>query len=88
MDRQISNSSIGAGRFTTPIDEEQGDFVFRMEEEEDKEREKEKEKRNSGGWSYPVGGRSPHLGAMGGRTNTNGTSNGTNGIDGMFGVGQ
>jgi hypothetical protein len=87
IDRQVSSSSIGTGRFTTPIDEEQADFVFSMEEEEDKEREREK--RNSGGWSYPVGGRSPHLGAMGGRTNGNSNGAGTNsngGIDGLLGV--
>jgi len=75
MDRQVSSSSIGTGRFTTPIDEEQGEFVFSMDEMEVKEREIEKEKRNSGGWGYPVGGRSPHLGASRGKT-----SNGSNGI--------
>lgn len=85
MDRQISSSSIG--RFTTPIDEEHGDFVFSMEEEEDREREK----RNSGGWSYPTGGRSPHLKAQGGRNGAIGTpANGMSGggIEGMFGGGR
>lgn len=71
MDRQLSNSSIGTGRFTTPIDEEQGDFVFSMEEDEEV-----KAKRNSGGWAYPIGGRSPHLSALGGSRNGNGMSNG------------
>jgi hypothetical protein len=92
MDRQVSSSSIGTGRFTTPIDEEQGEFVFSMEEEEVKEREIEKEKRSSGGWGYPVGGRSPHLGAIGGRSSngSNGaTSNGpTGGMEAIFRVDQ
>jgi len=83
IDRTLSSSSIngniGTGRFTTPIDEEQGDFVFSMEEEEDKERETVK--RNSGGWNYPVGGRSPALAPSG----RNGTTSG-GGIEGMFGV--
>lgn len=84
VDRQVSGSSIGpslnTARFTTPIDEEQGDFVFSMEEEEDKERESIT--RNSGGWNFLVGGRSPHLTANGGR---NGTTSG-GGMEGMFGV--
>lgn len=96
MDRQVSSSSIGTARFTTPIDEEQGEFVFRMEEEEGQEREREKEKRNSGnGWGYRngpgAGAKSPHLGAIGGR-NTNGsngmpTNGNVRGMEGMFGVG-
>lgn len=61
LDRAVSSSSIGTSR----IDEEQGDFVFSMEEEEDT-------KRHSGGWGYPVGGRSPRLGAIG--AGRNGTS--------------
>ncbi|KAK3290811.1 uncharacterized protein B0H64DRAFT_48095 [Chaetomium fimeti] len=38
MDRHISSGSISSsvtGRFTTPIDEEDSSFVFRMEEEDD-----------------------------------------------------
>jgi hypothetical protein len=91
LDRQVSSSSIGTGRFTTPIDEEQGDFVFSMEEEEDKNREKEKEKRLSGGSGWGrVEGRSPHLTALGGRS-TNGSngvaSNGsTGGLAKLFGT--
>ena len=95
MDRQVSGSIIGTARFTTPIDEEQGEFVFRMEEEEGQEREREKEKRNSGnGWGYRTGAgagtKSPHLGAVGGR-NTNGsngmsTNGNVRGMEGMFGV--
>lgn len=87
LDRTISSSSIGTNRFTTPIDEEQGDFVFSMEEEDDVKREK----RNSGGWSYPTGGRSPHLGAQGGRKqNGNGVpaSGLSGGLEGMFGGGR
>ncbi|KAF8866312.1 hypothetical protein BDZ45DRAFT_735588 [Acephala macrosclerotiorum] len=78
-ERQVSSSSIGnggSGRFTTPIDEEQGEFVFNMEGMEDVD-EKKGEKRNSGGWTLP-----------GSRTNgsaRNGASNG-NGIEGMFGA--
>lgn len=87
-ERQISSSSIGnggSGRFTTPIDEEQGDFVFNMEGMEDVD-EKKGEKRNSGGWTYAGGTRSPHLGAIGG-TPRNGATNGNgNGVDGMFGA--
>lgn len=94
MDRQVSNSSINTGRFTTPIDEEHGDFVFSMEEEEDREREKEKEKRNSGGWNYPPEGRGPHLGTIIGQ-NEGSNGSGTNKIGadrtviaGIFGVGR
>lgn len=54
LDRAVSSSSIGTGR----IDEEQGDFVFSMEEEDDS-------KRNSNIWGYPAGGHSPHLGGLG-----------------------
>jgi hypothetical protein len=78
-ERQVSSSSIGnggSGRFTTPIDEEQGEFVFNMEGMEDVD-EKKGEKRNSGGWTLPST-----------RTNggvRNGASNG-NGIEGMFGA--
>lgn len=54
IDRAVSSSSIGTSR----IDEEQGDFVFSMEEEEDT-------KKHSNVWGYPVSGRSPHLGAIG-----------------------
>jgi len=48
--------------------------------------EKKGEKRNSGGWTYAGGTRSPHLGAVGGgRNGVSGTTNGT-GVDGMFGA--
>ncbi|KAH0542099.1 hypothetical protein FGG08_003479 [Glutinoglossum americanum] len=67
LDRAVSSSSIGASRFVPSIDEEQSDFVFSMEEEDDN-------KRSSGGWNYPVGGRSPHLGAI---------SSGRNGASGQ-----
>lgn len=77
-DRQVSSNSIGgSGRFTTPIDEEQGEFVFSMEDDLD---EKRGEKRNSGGWST----RSPHVGAVGGGRNGVSTTNG-NGVEGLFG---
>ncbi|RDW68026.1 hypothetical protein BP6252_09422 [Coleophoma cylindrospora] len=65
-ERQLSSSSIGTGRFTTPIDEEQGDFVFSMEEDENQS------KRNSGGWTYTGGKGSPNLGPIG-----NGNKGGT-----------
>ncbi|MCJ1362232.1 hypothetical protein MMC16_001334 [Acarospora aff. strigata] len=61
LDRAVSSSSVGTSR----IDEEQGDFVFSMEEEDDA-------KRIGGGWAYPAGGRSPHLGGIG--AGRNGTS--------------
>lgn len=80
-DRQVSSGSIGnvgSGRFTTPIDEEQGEFVFDMEGVD----EKKGEKRNSGGWTF-AGGKSPNLAAIAGNTR-NGASD-TNGVGGMFG---
>lgn len=80
-ERQVSSSSIGnggSGRFTTPIDEEQGDFVFSMEDEVD---EKSREKRNSGGWNFAG---NPRSGAIGSRNGVSGTTNG-NGVEGMFG---
>ncbi|PQE26464.1 spindle poison sensitivity protein [Rutstroemia sp. NJR-2017a BBW] len=86
-DRQASSSSIGgSGRFTTPIDEEQGDFVFSMEGMEDDE-EKKQEKRNSGGWPISGAAKSPNLGAVGGGRNGNTptTAGNGNGLDGMFG---
>ncbi|TVY36660.1 Zinc finger protein [Lachnellula subtilissima] len=88
-ERQVSSSSIGnggSGRFTTPIDEEQGDFVFSMEGMEDVD-EKKGEKRNSGGWTFAGGTQSPHLGAIGG-TPRNGATNGgsVGGVEGMFGT--
>jgi len=83
-ERQVSSSSIGnggSGRFTTPIDEEQGDFVFNMEGMEDVD-EKTGEKRNSGGWNT----RSPHLGPIGGgRNGASTTTTNGGGVDGMFG---
>jgi len=83
-ERQISSSSIGnggSGRFTTPIDEEQGDFVFNMEGMEDDEK---REKRNSGGWTYAGGTSSPHLGPIGAsRNGVSGTSN-DGGLDGII----
>jgi hypothetical protein len=82
-ERQISSSSIGnggSGRFTTPIDEEQSEFVFNMDEVD----EKKGEKRNSGGWTYAGGMKSPHLGAVGSRNEVSGTTNAT-GVEGMFG---
>jgi hypothetical protein len=88
-ERQVSSSSIGnggSGRFTTPIDEEQGDIMFSMEGME--EDEKRGEKRNSGGWTFAGGTRSPHLGAVGGgRNGVSGTMNGGGvaGMEGMFG---
>ena len=87
-ERQVSSSSIGnggSGRFTTPIgeeQEEQPEFVFNMD---DMEADKKGEKRNSGGWTFAGGTRSPHLGPIGG--SRNGVSSTTNGggLDGMFG---
>ena len=61
-DRAVSSSSIGNGRTVSSIDEEPGE-VFSMEEEEDT-------KRYGDGWNYPVGGRSPGLGPIGGRVPT------------------
>jgi hypothetical protein len=76
-ERQISSSSIGgSGRFTTPIDEEQGEFVFSMDDDE----EKKGEKRNSGGSGWGYSKTSSNL--AGSRPlSTNG-----NGVEGMFGT--
>ena len=85
-ERQVSSSSIGnggSGRFTTPIDEEHGDFVFNMEGMEDVD-DKKAEKRNSGGWTLPST-RSPHYGAVGLAKNGVSATNGT-GVEGMFGA--
>ncbi len=86
-ERQVSSSSIGnggSGRFTTPIDEEQGDFVFNMEGMEDVD--ENGEKRNSGGWAYGSG-RNPNLAAVGGRNgSTSGNITASTGLDGMFGT--
>lgn len=84
-ERQISSSSIGnggSGRFTTPIDEEQPE-LFTMDGMEDVD-DRKGEKRNSGGWTFAGGTKSPHLGAMGGRNGTS-TTNGQD-IEGMFGA--
>ncbi|CAL3969759.1 unnamed protein product [Diplocarpon coronariae] len=83
-ERQVSSSSIGtggSGRFTTPIDEEQGDFMFSLEGMEDGE-EKKGEKRHSGGWTLAGGAKSSHLGAIS-RNGVPGPTNG--GTEGMFG---
>jgi hypothetical protein len=97
-ERQVSSSSIsngGSGRFTTPIDEEQGDIMFSMEGMEEDEK-RSGEKRNSGGWTFAGGTRSPHLGAVGGgrngigggggEKNGNGVGMGVKGVEGMFGA--
>jgi hypothetical protein len=79
-DRQASSGSLGtggSGRFTTPIDEEQGEFVFDMEGVD----EKKGEKRNSGGWTYAGSTKSPHLGAIGGSRTTPSSTN----PDSLFG---
>ncbi|KAI9800225.1 MAG: hypothetical protein M1825_004209 [Sarcosagium campestre] len=66
LDRAVSTSSsssaagVGGGRLVPSIDEEQGE-IFSLEEEDDS-------KRLSGGWNYPVGGRSPRLNALTGGT--------------------
>jgi hypothetical protein len=71
MDRQVSSSSFGT-RFTTPIDEEQGDFVFRMEEEGEgqEDRSQKRYSGNSGVWGLraAAAAKSPGLGPIGGRT--------------------
>ncbi|KAG9229126.1 hypothetical protein BJ875DRAFT_446249 [Amylocarpus encephaloides] len=80
VDRQISSGSInGSGRFTTPIDEENADFVFNMEGMDEVD-ERKGEKRNSGGWPYPT--RSPHLGPAVGAPSNGNSSTGM----GMFGT--
>jgi len=86
-DRQVSSSSIGpggSGRFTTPIDEEQGDFVFSMDGMEDVD--EKKEKRNSGGWTITGNTRTSNFGVVGGGKNgVSGTTNGT-AMESMFGT--
>lgn len=59
LERHVSSGSMGSnGRFTTPIDEEDPDFVFSMEEDEEASREKSRKAgggfgslRGGGGWS-------------------------------------
>ena len=66
--------------------------MFSMEGME--EEEKRGEKRNSGGWTFAGGTRSPHLGAVGGgrngigagEKNGNGVGMGVKGVEGMFGA--
>ncbi|CAN8104672.1 unnamed protein product [Discula destructiva] len=54
LERHISTGSMGSnGRFTTPIDEEDPDFVFNMEEDEEAIREKS---RKAGGGLASLGG--------------------------------
>ncbi|CAG8971378.1 hypothetical protein HYALB_00006928 [Hymenoscyphus albidus] len=87
-ERQLSSGSIGnggSGRFTTPIDEEQSDFVFSMDGMEDVD-EKRGEKRNSGGWTYANSTKSPHLGAIGATARNGNSTNGGGGLDAMFGT--
>lgn len=82
-DRQPSSSSVGgSGRFTTPIDEEQVDFVFNMEGMDDDEKS---QKRSSGPWNITGGNKSPSLGAVGGGRTTSSNKTNGNGLDGMFG---
>lgn len=56
MERHVSSGSIGSGRFTTPIDEEDPAFVFSMEEDADEQQAIKQRKRTSNGmgngWSY------------------------------------
>lgn len=86
-ERPGNSSSIGnggSGRFTTPIDEEQGDFVFSMDGMEDVD--EKKEKRNSGGWTITGNTRTSNFGAVGGGKNgVPGTTNGT-AVESMFGT--
>lgn len=51
LERHVSSTSIGSsvtGRFTTPIDEEDPDFVFSMEEEDDSSASKIRKRGSSG----------------------------------------
>ncbi|KAK4071720.1 uncharacterized protein Triagg1_5958 [Trichoderma aggressivum f. europaeum] len=51
LERHVSSTSIGSsvtGRFTTPIDEEDPDFVFSMEEEDDSSSSKIRKRGSSG----------------------------------------
>ncbi|KAA8566075.1 hypothetical protein EYC84_008679 [Monilinia fructicola] len=82
-DRQASSNSIGgSGRFTTPIDEEQGDFVFNMEGMDDDEKS---QKKSSGAWNIGGSSKSPSLGAVGGGRNNSANKTNGSGLDGMFG---
>ena len=61
LDRIVSSSSIGG---TGRIEEEQGDFVFSMEEDEEDHR---KQAYSGSPWGYNSGKASPRLGAIGTR---------------------
>ncbi|CAD6451552.1 40bfed75-a4ab-4ba1-98c9-b58317d531c5 [Sclerotinia trifoliorum] len=81
-DRQPSSTSIGgSGRFTTPIDEEQGDFVFNMEGMDDDERSQKR----SSPWNIAGSNKSPSLGAVGGGRSIPANKTNGSGLDGMFG---
>lgn len=58
LERHISSGSIGSGRFTTPIDEEDSSFVFSMEEEDSESSQSRARKRASGAGGI-VGATSP-----------------------------
>lgn len=84
VDRQPSSNSIsGSGRYTTPIDEEQGDLVFNMEAMDDDD--ERSQKRSSGPWNIVGSNKSPSLGAVGGGRNIPAKKTNGSGLDGMFG---
>ncbi|KAG9249601.1 uncharacterized protein F5Z01DRAFT_631368 [Emericellopsis atlantica] len=69
MERHVSSGSISSsvtGRFTTPIDEEDPDFVFNMDEVEEPERARAR-KRISGGLGMGVWGSGSYAGALAGK---------------------
>lgn len=72
MERHVSSGSISSsvtGRFTTPIDEEDPDFVFSMEEEEEPAATRAR-KRGSSGLS--MGGWGSYAGVVSGKGQANG----------------
>lgn len=76
MERHISSGSISSsmnGRFTTPIDEEDPDFVFSMEEEEDQSAVKARKRGSSG---LGIGSWGSYAGAVSGKSVPNGTKEG------------
>lgn len=80
MERHVSSGSISSsvtGRFTTPIDEEDPDFVFSMEEEEDPAAMRARKRGSSG---LGMGAWGSYAGVVSGKAHTNGAKENKEGM--------